>query len=130
MKTNKEDIIQIIILIAIGVIGLGLSILFIYAYKTYNNLYITITTAIGSLIYMEAGIVIIQKCFDGSVSKKFLIFAPIIYVAVLFLTIFFLSWQTLLQNPMQFVDSFLWSVYLMPSCFVVCLVAWLLLMGL
>ena len=115
MKTNKEDIIQIIILIAIGVIGLGLSILFIYAYETYNNIYITITTAIGSLIYMEAGIVIIQKSLDESVSKKFLIFAPIIYVAVVFLSIFFMSWQTLSQNPMQFVDFFLWAVYLMPS---------------
>ena len=115
MKTNKEDIIQIIILIAIGVIGLGLSILFIYAYETYNNLYITITTAIGSLIYMEAGIVIIQKSLDESVSKKFLIFAPIIYVAVVFLIIFFMSWQTFSQNPMQFVDFFLWAVYLMPS---------------
>lgn len=129
MKTNKEDIIQIIILIAIGVIGLGLSILFIYAYETYNNLYITITTAIGSLIYMEAGIVIIQKSMDESVSKKFLIFAPIIYVAVVFLIIFFMSWQTLSQNPMQFVDFFLWAVYLMPSFLIALLLLLLVSLG-
>ena len=100
-KLPKEDIISIIRLICLGIAGLGLSILFIFLYEKYNNLLLTICTAVFSLIY----------------------------IVLIFGFLLFIEHKRIPDNPMRILDCFLWSVYTMPAFIVVMLIVVLIMVG-
>ena len=119
-KLSKEDKISIIRLIVLGVIGLGLTILFIFLYEKFNNLILTISTAVISLIYMVGALVIISKkdlVFQNTVKTAILF--PLIYTLIVFAFLLFVEHKRIPDNPMRISDCFLWSVYTMPSFIVV-----------
>lgn len=60
-KLSKEDIKSIIRVIIIGLLGVALSVLFIWLYIKYYNTYITILTGVISLTYMMVSVIIISK---------------------------------------------------------------------
>lgn len=84
-KLSKEDIISIIRLITLGIIGLGLTILFIFLYEKYNSLALTICTAIFSLVYIVLSLLIInKKDFVFQNTLKMAILFPLIYTLIVF----------------------------------------------
>lgn len=125
MKMCKEDIITIIKSCIFGVIGVGLSVLFIFLYEKYDNLIITIHTAIISLIYMVVTLVVIDK--EVMIFNRLaLVITPIFYTVILFALFCLFGKSAMADNPIMVLHFFLWSVYLMPSFIVVFLVGLLL----
>ena len=119
-KLSKEDIISIIRLITLGIIGLGLTILFIFLYEKYNSLALTICTAIFSLVYMVLSLLIInKKDFVFQNTLKMAILFPLIYTLIVFGFLLFIEHKSIPDNPMRILDCFLWSIYTMPSFIVV-----------
>lgn len=129
-KLPKEDIISIIRLICLGIAGLGLSILFIFLYEKYNNLLLTICTAVFSLIYMVGSVVIISKkdLIFQNTTKAAILF-PLIYIVLIFGFLLFIEHKRIPDNPMRILDCFLWSVYTMPAFIVVMLIVVLIMVG-
>ena len=80
-RLYKEDIFSIICISVLGLIGLGLTILFIYLYHTYNDITTNVLCDVFSLIYME--FVVLLICIKEKESLlntlKVSIFLPLIY---------------------------------------------------
>ena len=122
-KLSKEDKISIIRLIVLGVIGLGLTILFIFLYEKFNNVILTISTAVISLIYMVGALVIISKkdfVFQNNV--KVAILFPLIYTLIVFAFLLFVEHKRIPENPIRILDCFLWAIYTMPSFIIVLII--------
>ena len=129
-KLTKEDFISIVRLICLGIVGLGLSILFIFLYEKYHNLSLTICTAVFSLIYMVGSVVIISKkdLIFLNTTKAAVLF-PLIYTILIFCFLLFIEQKRIPNNPMRILDCFLWSVYTMPAFIVVMLIVALVMVG-
>ena len=122
-KLSKEDKISIIRLIVLGVIGLGLTILFIFLYEKFNNVILTISTAVISLIYMVGALVIISKkdfVFQNNVKAAILF--PLIYALIVFAFLLFVEHKRIPENPIRILDCFLWAIYTMPSFIIVLII--------
>lgn len=115
-KLSKEDIKSIIRVIIIGLLGVALSVLFIWLYIKYHNIYITIFTGIISLTYMIVSVIIISKkdfIFENTV--KAVILFPLIYTIIIFAFLIFIKHKFILDNPIIILDCFMYAIYMMPS---------------
>ena len=119
-KLSKEDIKSIIRVIIIGLLGVALSVLFIWLYIKCHNTYITILTGVISLTYMIVSVIIISKkdlIFENT-AKSAILF-PIIYTIIIFAFLIFIKHKFILDNPIIILDCFMYAVYMMPSFLVV-----------
>lgn len=115
-KLSKEDIKSIIRVIIIGLLGVALSVLFIWLYIKYYNTYITILTGVISLTYMMVSVIIIsKKDFIYENTTKAAILFPIIYTIIIFAFLIFIKHKFILDNPIIILDCFMYAVYMMPS---------------
>ena len=115
-KLSKEDIKSIIRVIIIGLLGVALSVLFIWLYIKYHNTYITIFTGIISLTYMIVSVIIISKkdlIFENTVKAAILF--PLIYTIIIFAFLIFIKHNFILDNPIIILDCFMYAIYMMPS---------------
>ena len=119
-KLSKEDKISIIRLIVLGMIGLGLSRLFIFLYERFNDVIVTITTSIISLLFMVLSIIFIsKKDFVFENTTKTAVMFPLIYTLIAFALLLFVEHKIIPENPIHILDCFLWAVYTMPSFIIV-----------
>ena len=119
-KLSKEDIKSIIRVIIIGLLGVALSVLFIWLYIKYYNTYITILTGVISLTYMMVSVIIIsKKDFIFENTTKVAILFPIIYTIIIFAFLIFIKHKFILDNPIIILDCFMYAVYMMPSFLIV-----------
>ncbi len=112
-QEEKKSILRVFI---ISIIGICLSILFIWLYVKFENIFTTIVTSIFSACYITGSIVIINKkelIFENT--KKVLILFPIIYILIIFAFLIFVNLKFIDENPKIILDCFLYSVYMMPS---------------
>ena len=115
-KLSKEDIKSIIRVIIIGLLGVALSVLFIWLYIKYYNTYITILTGVISLTYMIVSVIIISiKDLIFENTTKAAILFPIIYTIIIFAFLIFIKHKFILDNPIIILDCFMYAVYMMPS---------------
>lgn len=115
-KIPKEDVNSIIRIVILGLLGVILSILFIWSYIKYHNIYITIISGLLSLVYMVFSLIIINNkdlVFENT--KKSAILFPIIYTIIIFAFLVFINYKITLDNPIVILDCFLYAVYMMPS---------------
>lgn len=115
-KIPKEDVNSIIRIVILGLLGVILSILFIWSYIKYHNIYITIISGLLSLVYMVFSLIIINNkdlVFENT--KKAAILFPIIYTIIIFAFLVFINYKITLDNPIVILDCFLYAVYMMPS---------------
>ena len=115
-KLSKEDIKSIIRIIIIGLLGVALSVLFIWLYIKYHNTYITILTGVISLTYMIVSVIIINikdLIFENTVKAAILF--PVIYTIIIFAFLIFIKHKFILDNPIIILDCFMYAVYMMPS---------------
>lgn len=127
----KEDILSIICISILGLIGLGLTILFIYLYHTYNNITTNVLCAIFSLIYMEFVVVLISIREKESLlnTLKVSVFLPLIYIVIVFVFLFIVGLKPILENPQVILNCLMWTIYSMPAFIIVIAVVILCLLG-
>ena len=131
MPLYKKDRLAIATYSIVGVVGLGLTILFIYLYNTYHNLTLTIITSILSFAYM-IGVFIVIFVKDSTMVKRpvlFTILFPLIYISIVFLILLFLMHKAIPENPMIILDFLFWAIYTVPAFIVVIFLLILLLIG-
>ena len=131
MPLYKKDKLAIATYSIVGVVGLGLTILFIYLYNTYHNLTLTIITSILSFAYM-IGFFIVMFVKDSTMVKRpvlFTILFPMIYISIVFLILLFLMHKAIPENPMIILDFLFWAIYTVPAFIVVIFLLILLLIG-
>ena len=127
----KEDILSIICISILGLIGLGLTILFIYLYHTYNNITTNVLCAIFSLIYMEFVVVLICIREKESLlnTLKVAVFLPLIYIVIVFVFLVIVGLKPILENPQVILNCLMWTIYSMPAFIIVIAVIILCLLG-
>ena len=127
----KEDILSIICISILGLIGLGLTILFIYLYHTYNNITTNVLCAIFSLIYMEFVVVLISIREKESLlnTLKVSVFLPLIYIVIVFVFLFIVGLKPILENPQVILNCLMWTIYSMPAFIIVVAILILCLLG-
>ena len=127
----KEDILSIICISILGLIGLGLTILFIYLYHTYNNITTNVLCAIFSLIYMEFVVVLISIREKESLlnTLKVSVFLPLIYIVIVFVFLFIVGLKPILENPQVILNCLMWTIYSMPAFIIVIAVVIFCLLG-
>ena len=131
MKLYKEDKKEILAVSLVGLLGLGLSILFFYLYNHANYTWLTIVSAVVSYAYMSGCIFIYGK--DQALFQyrlKWSLLLPIIYTTVIFLFLLFIEQKGIPENPSRVLDCLLWAVYTMPAFIIVIALALLVLAGL
>lgn len=130
-RLYKEDILSIICISILGLIGLGLTILFIYLYHTYNNITTNVLCAIFSLIYMEFVVVLISIREKESLlnTLKVSVFLPLIYIVIVFVFLFIVGLKPILENPQVILNCLMWTIYSMPAFIIVIAVVIFCLLG-
>ena len=130
-KLYKEEIFTIICISILGLIGLGLTILFIYLYHTYNNITTNVLCAIFSLIYMEFVVVLICNREKESLlnTLKVAVFLPLIYIVIVFIVFVILGLEPIIENPVMLLNCLMWTIYSMPAFIIVIAVLILFLIG-
>ena len=130
-RLYKEDIFSIICISILGLIGLGLTILFIYLYHTYNNITTNVLCAIFSLIYME--FVVLLICIREKESLlntlKVAVFLPVIYIFIVFVFLVILGLEPIIENPIMLLNCLMWTIYSMPAFIIVIAILILCLLG-
>lgn len=120
----KKDIILIILLFFFAMLGLALSILFIYIYSKYNNVILNVIFGVISYFFMMLSIFVYNlksNLFDNKFKWPLLI--PLIYTLSIFLFISFLSIDNIIDDPIQLLNNLMYSIYLMPAFVIVIFVA-------
>ena len=130
-RLYKEDIFSIICISILGLIGLGLTILFIYLYHTYNNITTNVLCAIFSLIYMEFVVVLICIREKESLlnTLKVSIFLPLIYIVIVFVFLVIVGLKPIFENPQVILNCLMWTIYSMPAFIIVVAILVLFLLG-
>jgi hypothetical protein len=130
-RLYKEDIFSIICISILGLIGLGLTILFIYLYHTYNNITTNVLCAIFSLIYMEFVVVLICNREKESLlnTLKVAVFLPVIYIFIVFIVLVILGLEPIIENPIMLLNCLMWTIYSMPAFIIVVAILVLCLLG-
>ena len=120
-RLYKEDIFSIICISILGLIGLGLTILFIYLYHTYNNITTNVLCAIFSLIYMEFVVVLICIREKESLlnTLKVSVFLPLIYIVIVFVFLVIVGLKPIFENPQVILNCLMWTIYSMPAFIIV-----------
>ena len=130
-RLYKEDIFSIICISILGLIGLGLTILFIYLYHTYNDITTNVLCAVFSLIYME--FVVLLICIKEKESLlntlKVAVFLPVIYILIVFIVLVILGLGPIIENPIMLLNCLMWTIYSMPAFIIVIAVVILCLLG-
>ena len=118
--------IETITILACALIGLGLSIFFLYLYSKENNLTRSIITAIISYIYMSLSIYMLLKMNKEDKKKTILsmLLWPVIYVVIVFIVLLLLG-----DNQNMILEYIFWAIYSMPAFIIIVVVALLLLAG-
>lgn len=130
-RLYKEDIFSIICISILGLIGLGLTILFIYLYHTYNDITTNVLCAIFSLIYMEFVVVLICNREKESLlnTLKVAVFLPVIYIFIVFIILVILGLKPIIENSIMILNCLMWTIYSMPAFIIVIAVIILCLLG-
>ena len=130
-RLYKEEIVTIICISILGLIGLGLTILFIYLYHTYNDITVNVLCAIFSLIYMEFVVVLISLREKESLlnTLKVAAFLPVIYILIVFIVLVILGLGPIIENPVMLLNCLMWTIYSMPAFIIVVAVVILCLLG-
>ena len=130
-RLYKEEIFTIICISILGLIGLGLTILFIYLYHTYNDITTNVLCAVFSLIYMEFVVVLI--CIKEKESLlntlKVAVFLPVIYIFIVFIILVILGLEPIIENPIMLLNCLMWTIYSMPAFIIVIAVVIFCLLG-
>ena len=130
-RLYKEEIFTIICISILGLIGLGLTILFIYLYHTYNDITTNVLCAVFSLIYME--FVVLLICIKEKESLlntlKVAVFLPLIYIVIVFIVLVILGLEPIIENPIMLLNCLMWTIYSMPAFIIVVAVVILCLLG-
>jgi len=117
---SKEEKLEILKIAIISLLGLGLSILFIYFYNVKNNTFLTVVTGLISFIYMQIGIYILFKSSDGLNNPfKSLFLFPLIYIVIVFLILLFLCQNGIKEDVKVILDCLLWTIYSMSSFIII-----------
>jgi len=120
IKMSKEEKLEILKIAIISLLGLGLSILFIYFYNVKNNTFLTVVTGLISFIYMQIGIYILFKSSDGLNNPfKSLFLFPLIYIVIVFLILLFLCQNGIKEDVKVILDCLLWTIYSMSSFIII-----------
>ncbi len=127
----KEDILSIICISILGLIGLGLTILFIYLYQTYNDITVNVLCAIFSLIYMEFVVVLISIREKESLLNTLTVavFLPVVYIFIVFIVLVILGLEPIIEKPIMLLNCLMWTIYSMPAFIIVFAVVILCLLG-
>lgn len=125
-EVRKKNVIETITILACALIGLGLSIFFLYLYSKENNLTRSIITAIISYIYMSLSIYMLLKMNKEDKKKTILsmLLWPVIYVVIVFIVLLLLG-----DNQNMILEYIFWAIYSMPAFIIIVVVALLLLAG-
>lgn len=129
---KSNDRLEILFTIISAIIGLGLTILFIYLYKNKNNLYLNIINTIISYLYMQIFLSIEMKNFINDKFKSYLwsLLIPIIYGLIVFVfLLFIIVFNNINADSSLVLNCLMWSIYSMPSFLLVIGLIMLVLIG-
>ena len=122
-EVRRKQVYETLIVLAIALLGLGLSILFISLYYKENNFTRNVITVLISYCYMSVSIFILCKINDEE-SKKiipYMIVGPIVYVTIAFIALLLIG-----DNKNMILEYLFWAIYSMPAFIIVVVVALLL----
>ena len=127
-KAYISDVQSTVCIIVSAVLGLALSILFMYLYFKRYNKNITIITGIISYVHMAVSIFVLCNIYDVEFKRKVLwpIGLPILYVIILFVALIIIC----NERPEYFMNLFMISVYTMPAFLIVVAITLLILVAL
>ncbi len=125
-----EDIKDAVGFISCGVIGIGLSVLFILTYINDKSFTPTLIMSVVSYIYMLVSIFIynFRNHVDTKKNILYSLILPIIYTTIVYIILLILNNKGLKGNGQLALDLFVYSLLSMPAFILVVAVVFLLLM--
>lgn len=126
-KIDGKTIFSYVGIILCAIIGLFLTIQFIYMYEKSYDKNMLIVSAIISYLYMAISIFVM--CLFSDVEKKncilWPIFLPIIYVLIVLIILLLIGLNSISTT---FIDYLMWSIYSMPAFIIVIVIVGLVLL--
>lgn len=127
LKDKKENIIDYSILGIFGILGLAMSIAFIWIYTLNKNIILHACLSLISYIFMTLGVFLIGKRMnvESKSLKLWTLFLPIIYFFVVFIILILINTTLIKEGTILALDCLMWSIYSMPAFIIVIIVVFL-----